>query len=379
MKDSRIAVLHVLSDGSFGGALSHLTALFSSGDHRRFRYGVILPRGSEAERKLAPLPVTVIALDLQKRSFSARDLCKLGQSTSAFAPDIVQTHGALGARVAAFFAAPHAFLLLTKHCVFESSRSRCPLLARALSFAARPFTHLSVATATCAEKMLLREGAPASSVLTVQNGAPPKKRPDEKAMRMRRQALALPLDCLTVGFCGRLEKEKNPRFLLSLARALAAKGISFCVLVIGDGSQRAMLEEQSKRMGLGAHFRFVGYQSDPALDLSLCDVQINCSLLSETSSLALSEGFALGIPALASSLPGNREMIRQGENGLLYPKGDVRACASLLARLSADRSLLKCLSRGAQRAYRQRFSSALMAKRYECLYRALVRHSSKKD
>ncbi len=378
MKHRKIAVLHVLSDGSFGGALSFLVSLFSSCDYRRFTYGVILPKDSEAERKLARFPITVIALELQTRSFAPSDLWKIGRAIAAFSPDIIQTHGAFSARLAGFLTAPRAFLLCTKHCVFASARSRHPLFARVLSLSLRPFTHLSLATAKCAEKMLLREGCRSESVLTIPNGALPQKQPSEEERCARRQTLGFSDDSLILGFCGRLEKEKNPRFLLSLARALAEKGVPFRILVIGDGTQRKTLNKQCKRMRLEEFFRFVGYQSDPSPYLSLCDVQINCSLLSETSSLSLSEGFSLGVPALASSLPGNREMIRNGENGLIYPKGNARACASLLARLASDRTLLKNLSRGAQKSYRQRFSSALMAKRYECLYRALMRHSSKK-
>lgn len=379
MKDERIAVLHVLTDGSFGGALSWLFALFEAGDHSRFRYGVILPKGSEAEKRLARFPIQVIPLPLQKASFALGDLVRLSRAIAAFSPDILQTHGAVGARLIAFFASPHAYLLLTKHCVFASARSRHPFLARASYLLLRPFTHAALATAFCARTLLLREGFPASTVLTVRNGAPIQKRPTEEEMHRLKKRLALSENALILGYSGRLEKEKNPRFLLSLARELAKEKLPFQILVIGDGKEKATLERRLCRAGLAPYFRFVGYQKNPAPYLSLCDVQINCSLLSETSSISLIEGFSLGTPALASSLPGNRELLKNEECGLIYPKGDARACAALVRRLHKDRALLQKLSRGAYTAYQKRFSSALMARRSERFYLALTLHSAKKD
>lgn len=377
MKDTRPAILHVLTDRAFGGALSWLFCMLSEADHDRFRYGVILPEGSEAARKLAALPVIVIALPIKERSWSPADLWKLRRAIAAFDPDIVQTHGSLSARMAGLFAAPRAFLLLTKHCVFSSPRSRHPYFARCLNLCIRPFTHAAIATAECAKRMLVREGMKNACILTVPNGAQPLTPPTARKTQELQKKLGLDA-CLTVGFCGRLEQEKNPRFLLALARELADRELTFRILVIGDGTQRRTLAARAAKMGLADRLCFVGYAKDVAPYLTLCDVQINCSLLSETSNMALLEGFSLGIPAVASSLDGNRETVIHGKNGFIYPKGDVRACADLVCRLAADNPLRQKLSLGARRVYDSCFRAALMARRCEVFYTALTRHSSKK-
>ena len=373
MQKKTIAVLHVLTDGSFGGALSWLCALFSSADFNRFRYGVILPVGSEAEKRLAHFPIERFPLSLQKASVSLADLSNFSRAIRAFSPDIIQTHGAFGARLAGSFSAPHAFLLLTKHCVFESRRSRFPLLAHTSALFFRPFTHAAFATAECAKELLLREGFSASSVLTIHNGSPFKKAPNREEILSLRQKLGL---CsFIIVFCGRLEKEKNPRFLLDVAAILSKKTKKFSILLIGDGKEKEIMIEDAAARNLENCFHFLGYQETPHRYLALADVQINCSIHSETSSLSLIEGFSLGVPAVVSSLKGNRETVKNGQNGLIYPKGNAHTCAELLLRLMDDKNLHKHLSLGAYRSYHKAFSSKCMTKKYEYFYRTLIFHS----
>jgi glycosyltransferase involved in cell wall biosynthesis len=77
--------------------------------------------------------------------------------------------------------------------------------------------------------------------------------------------------------------------------------------------------------------------------------------LSEGFSLALVEVMACGVAPIASDIPGNRETIADGENGLLVPAGDAAAASAAILRLSRDDGLLKRLREGA-RAVGERFS-----------------------
>ena len=224
----------------------------------------------------------------------------------------------------------------------------------------------------------MREGFCEKSILTIPNGVKRAVLPKTDVLRAWQKKYAASDALLTVGFCARLEKEKNPFFLLALARIVARVGTPIRFLVIGEGTQRKMLERQVKASGLSPLFIFTGYLADPLPMLSLCHVLLNCSTLSETRSLALLEGFSLGIPAVASDLLGNCEIVRPFENGLLYPKGDALACGALLLRLASDPPLLMRLSHGAKKSYEKHFTAALTAQRCECFYRALAAHSSEK-
>ncbi len=77
--------------------------------------------------------------------------------------------------------------------------------------------------------------------------------------------------------------------------------------------------------------------------------------LSEGFSLALVEVMACGLAPIASDIPGNRETVHDGENGVLIPPGDAAAAAAAIERLRGDRELLERL-REAARAVGERYS-----------------------
>jgi len=76
----------------------------------------------------------------------------------------------------------------------------------------------------------------------------------------------------------------------------------------------------------------------PAL---LAESQILLSAsLAEGFSVAIPEGMAAGLAPVATALPGTRELVRDGENGLLVPPADAGALQAAVDRLVADPALL---------------------------------------
>ena len=69
--------------------------------------------------------------------------------------------------------------------------------------------------------------------------------------------------------------------------------------------------------------------------------------LAEGFSLALPEAMACGLAAVASEISGSREIVREGQNGLLVPPRDSAALAHAVERLAGDRGLLERLRGGA--------------------------------
>ena len=92
--------------------------------------------------------------------------------------------------------------------------------------------------------------------------------------------------------------------------------------------------------------------------MNITDINVNCSIGTETSSLALSEGMSIGIPAIASDYLGNTYMIREGENGMIFPQGDYDVLAEKIEQLLSDNKLYNMFSKGAKK----RFNNELNAK-----------------
>ena len=80
----------------------------------------------------------------------------------------------------------------------------------------------------------------------------------------------------------------------------------------------------------------------------------------ESCPYSLIEAMALGKPIVASSVPGIRDMVVDGESALLVPPGDPKALASAMERILADEALGHRIGAAAADRARERFSLARM-------------------
>ena len=123
--------------------------------------------------------------------------------------------------------------------------------------------------------------------------------------------------------------------------------------------------------GLSPYVRFTGFADDVSPYYNIMDINVNCSVGTETSSLALSEGMSLGIPAVVSDYGGNPYMVRHGVNGLVYPTGRYDILAREIHRLASDERLYRQLSGGAYRRFLTELNAKQMTENTERLYRVL--------
>ena len=82
-------------------------------------------------------------------------------------------------------------------------------------------------------------------------------------------------------------------------------------------------------------------------ELQRADLLCAPSLGGESFGMVLTEGFAAGAPAVASDIPGYRDVVRDGINGILVPPADARALAQVLLNLGAEPERLASMSAGA--------------------------------
>jgi glycosyltransferase involved in cell wall biosynthesis len=104
---------------------------------------------------------------------------------------------------------------------------------------------------------------------------------------------------------------------------------------VGDGPLRGDLERQAQGLGLTGRVRFLGVRSDVPDVLQAADIFALLSV-SEAASLTLLEALASRLPAVVTAVGGNPEIVRDGREGLLVPRGDAAAAASALLRLLDD-------------------------------------------
>jgi glycogen synthase len=140
-------------------------------------------------------------------------------------------------------------------------------------------------------------------------------------------------------FQGRLVTTKGVGILLDAARILLAQGRAFELLIIGDGPERASLEQAAQSTPLAGHVRFAGRLEEQQLDAASAKASVIVvpSLGGEVFGLVVAENMLRGLPVITSDLGAFVEVL--GEAGLTFRTGDAEALARELARILDDPAL----------------------------------------
>jgi len=173
---------------------------------------------------------------------------------------------------------------------------------------------------------------------------------------------------LRVGMVATLEPHKDHPTLLAAMRILADGGRNVRLALVGGGSREAELRALTARLGLDAIVEFAGDLSREALRRRMEGFDVLAHVTgSEGLSMALIEGLLSGRPVVASDVPGMREMVRDGQTGLLAAPADAQAVAAALRRLNDEPLLAARLGAQAAQFAREHFSATRMAEQYEAL------------
>ncbi|MFO0954452.1 MAG: glycosyltransferase [Isosphaeraceae bacterium] len=152
---------------------------------------------------------------------------------------------------------------------------------------------------------------------------------------------------------GRLAEQKGQILLVEASARLAAEGLEFEVVLVGDGPLRAPIEERVARHGLSRHVRLAGWLGAQGVR----DAVLNARALvlpsfAEGLPVVIMEALALGRPVISTYVAGIPELVETGVCGWLVPAGDVDALTRAMREaLEAPTDTLERLGRaGASRA-----------------------------
>ncbi|MGE4421871.1 MAG: glycosyltransferase family 4 protein [Pseudodesulfovibrio sp.] len=170
---------------------------------------------------------------------------------------------------------------------------------------------------------------------------------------------------------GRLSPEKNFGGLIEAVRRMAPSIPDFRLSIFGEGPERRFLTGLIDRHGLRERVRLHGFTEDfPGL-LAGADLFV-LSSLTEGLPVVVLEAMAYGIPVVATDAGGTREVVSDGETGVLVPLDDPQALADALVRAASDGPLRERLGKGGFELVNSRFTFAHQACQYEGLYDAMI-------
>lgn len=172
-------------------------------------------------------------------------------------------------------------------------------------------------------------------------------------------------------YVGRLEPEKNlSAFITAFSQAVkSCPALHF--LVIGSGSEENHLKQLTTRLALEQQVTFLGHVKDTAVILPQADVFVLPSV-SEGMPNALLEAMSCGLAVLASAVGGIKDLIQDGQTGLLFAPQNIAQMRAAIVRIAGDQGLMKQLGENARLMIEQNQALDKVTSQYQQLYRDLM-------
>jgi glycosyltransferase involved in cell wall biosynthesis len=296
----------------------------------------------------------------ERGAFDPRAQKALGELIARERPDIIETH-AIKAHVLLRLLRRRPGRWVAFHHGYTTQDLKMRLYNRLNPWALRGADQV-ITVCESFRQALVREGVPRHRIAVLGNAIEPFSVPARQ-----------PHDVATVVAIGRLSAEKGHRYLLDAASLVrkARPELRVRVILVGDGPERARLQQKAAGLGISDSVEFAGHQADPMPYYAAADVFVLPSL-TEGSPLALLEAMMARVPVIATAAGGIPETVTNERSALLVPSADPQALAIAIERLLTDSALAARLRDHAYRDVTTLHTPDAYAKALLNIYRGLL-------
>lgn len=368
-----IKVVEVISDTNIGGAGRLLLSRIKYSNKKRFKYIVILPKDSLLSPLLKNAGANIIEIEgCRDKSFDLKVIISLYKTIKFISPSIVNSHACISARIASKLAGVKVNLS-TRHCAFPiKSIYLLPFAKRISGYINSYLSDGVIAVSNSARENLLQLGINDKKIKVIINGAEKLSALPTEEKKKIKAGLKIPAESIVVSIFARLESYKDHKTFLRASNVLK-NNENIYFLVVGTGSLDKSLREYAQKIGVKENVRFLGFVDDVSNIMNITDINVNCSIGTETSCLALSEGMSLGIPAIASDYSGNKYIVKNKVNGLIFSQKDHIALAKSILLLVNDKKLYSYLSQNAKNRFINELNAERMTLETERYYLSMLK------
>lgn len=180
---------------------------------------------------------------------------------------------------------------------------------------------------------------------------------------------------------GRLSEQKGHLLLIQAAAQLAAEGLDFRLVLVGDGPLRSQIEALIAQFHLQNHIEITGWASGAAVQAYL--QQATAFVLpsfAEGLPVVLMEALALGRPVISTYVAGIPELVEAGVSGWLVPPGSVnQLVAAMRAALQTPPERLAAMGAAGRKRVLQQHNASTEAQKLAALLTAPATHSTSLD
>jgi glycosyltransferase involved in cell wall biosynthesis len=185
-----------------------------------------------------------------------------------------------------------------------------------------------------------------------------------------RAGLGLPAAPLLLGV-GRLNREKGFRYAIEALAQLPEGSL----VIVGEGEERAGLEQLAAKLDVGGRVTFAGSHPSEAVAryLAAADVFLFPTERDEAAPVVLIEAMASGTPVVASRIGGIPDALGEsGNTGLLVPPRDVGALAEAALELLRDPARREGMGAAARRRVLEDYTIERMVERSVEVYAVAI-------
>lgn len=262
-----------------------------------------------------------------------------------------------------------ARVIFTEHGRFypDSSSWKRKLINPWLCRITNYITSISQATK---QALIEYENIPENRINVLYNGIKSPKVELFQTSQLRKE-LKITDSTFVLGTIARLDPIKNHKMMLE-AFALVLKVYPDSVLIIvGDGEEMHNIEKQIQKLDIKNKVILPGYDPQPQHYLALMDIFL-LSSLSEGTSMTLLEAMALKKPCVVTDAGGNKEVIKNRDNGFVTENDDAIAFAIAIQSLLSDNTLRQKMAQNALARFAHHFSEKSMNLAYTQLYKGEI-------
>ena len=187
-----------------------------------------------------------------------------------------------------------------------------------------------------------------------------------KGSRMFRDATS----DFTLLYVGRLVHRKGVHYLIDSMKFIVKEVPKAKLVIAGDGSLKNILRRRVIDLDLSENVLFMGKVSDDLLpDLyRSADVFVMPSLYGESFGISVLEAMASGLPVIASSVGGIKEVITNNVNGILLESVSPKHIADKVLQLHNDDNLRRRLACEARKSVEENYSWGVIVRRILNVY-----------
>jgi len=182
--------------------------------------------------------------------------------------------------------------------------------------------------------------------------------------------LNIPVDLKVIGSVARLRCEKGIDLLLAAFKQLLYDGTEAHLIIVGTGPDELKLKDAAESFGLNNNVTFYGEATwEKAVQLmSIMDIVVVPSRF-EGFGLTAAEAMAAGKAVVASDTTGLKEIIDDGETGILFPVDDIITLICELQKLITDPDLRQRFGSAGEKRITEHFSLEIFTEKIKGLYR----------